>query len=260
MGFSAAAVGAVSSIASLGLKAGGQVTQGVATQQQDYTASQNYLLTAQATAENALVQSKTTAASYRYQGAEEEAQFGLQAGQLEEQASAETAAAQAGKLQSALVDVNARQTLTQQLGNTVVTRAAGGANPTSPTTAALLGYDYNVSEVSRTAQEATLGTQVAQEQAASAYESASANFAMVQGANAEDVANANARAATAFGTYNADVATYYGTYNAAQAQEAGNLGFLTGVFGAGSSVLGGLGQAFSSIGKTSAPTSAPATS
>jgi hypothetical protein len=65
MGFSAATVGVVSSVASLGLKAAGQATQGVAQQQQDYTASQNYLLQSQAAAENALLQAKTTATTYR---------------------------------------------------------------------------------------------------------------------------------------------------------------------------------------------------
>lgn len=244
MGFSAG-IASVSSLASMGLKAGGQVTQGVAQQQQDYTASQNYLLQSQAQAENAKVQAATTAASYQYQGAEQEAQFGLEAGQLSEEAAANTAAAQAGKLQASLVDVNARQTLTQQLGNVMVTRAAGGANPTSPTTSALLGYDTNVSNINRVSQEATINTQVSQEEAAAAYETASANFALVQGSNAADVANANAAAATAFGTYNAAAATTYGEFNAAQAESAGTLALATGLFGASSSVLGGLGQYYS---------------
>ena len=188
------------------------------------------------------MQAATTAGSYKYQGAEQEAQFGLESGQISEEAAANTAAAQAGKLQASLVDVNALQTLTQQLGNVMVARAAGGDNPTSPTTAALLGYDYKTSEINRTAQEATLGVQTEQEQAAAAYETASANFALVQGSNAADVANANAAAAEAFGTYNAAVATTYGEFNAAQAESAGTLALATGLFGASSSVLGGLGS------------------
>jgi hypothetical protein len=149
-----------------------------AQQQQDYTASQNYLLQGQATAENALLQAKTTATTYRYQGAEEEAQFGLESGQLTEEAAANMAAAKAGKLQASLVDVNARQSMVNSLSNIAVMRAAGGVNPTSPTTAAVEGYDYNVGEINRISQEATINTQTAQEQAAAAYETASANFAL----------------------------------------------------------------------------------
>jgi hypothetical protein len=220
MGFSAATVATVSSVASMGLKAGSDVTAGVAKADQDFVTAQNYQL-----------QGKTQATNYEYQGAEQEAQFELESGQLSEEAAANTVAAKAGKLQAALVDANARQTLTNQL-TVMVTRAAGGDNPTSPTTAALLGYDTNVSNINRNAQETTINAQTAEEEAAAAYETASANFALVQGTNAEDVADANARVAAAFGTLNAGAA-----------ENAGDLALATGAFGAGSDILGGLVKA-----------------
>ena len=78
MGFSAAGIGAAASVASLGMQAGSDITKGAATQFNDYTAAQNALLQAQATSENALLQSETQAAGYTYQGAQEQAQFGLE--------------------------------------------------------------------------------------------------------------------------------------------------------------------------------------
>lgn len=257
MGFSSIAsmVGVGASVASLGMSAASKAVSGQAVQVQDYTAAQNYQLQAQAQAQNALLSGSTQAANYSYAGAQQQAQFGLESGQLSEEASSNTAAAQAGELQAAMVDVSARQQLTQTLGNIATISAAGHTDLTSPTTEALMGYNYNVSELNRTSQEATINTQVAQEQAAAAYETASSQFALTQGANAEAMGAANAAMATAFGTYNADVALQYGNYNYAQAEAAGNMGLTMGYFGASSAVLGGISTAFTNV---PSPSTAPA--
>lgn len=200
MGAAAAASGA--SVASLGLKAGGDVLSGQATQAEDAVKAQNYL----------------------FQGQSQQEQFDIQSTGDIIQATGNETAAEFGTLQAKLVDVADRQNLVNTLGNISTITAAGHDDMTSPTTAALLGHATDDEELNRTSSEASINAQTAEETSAADYETQSANFALLQGASANE----------------------FGEYNAAAATNAGNIAATMGWINAGSDVLGGLGKAFAS--------------
>jgi hypothetical protein len=197
---SSAQAGSGLSVASLGLKGGSDIVSGFATQQLD-----------QQKAINAL-----------FQGEQQQAQFGIQSSQDIIQATGNETAAEFGKLQSDLTDASARQSLTQTLGNISVTRAAGGADLTSPTTAALEGHVTDIANINREAAVSSINAQTAEESAAAAYERQAANYALVQG-----------NAAGAMGQFN------YNSYN-----NAGNVAASMGILSGATDILGGLGKAF----------------
>jgi hypothetical protein len=201
MGAAAAPIAVGSSIASLGLKAGADITSGYATQQQD----------------------NVKAINAQYQGIQQKTQFDIQSGQDLMKASEEDTAAGFGKLQASMTDAAARENLTKTLGNISVTRAAGGADLTSPTTAALEGHVTDIANLNTEASEASINAQTAEEKAAADYNKQAAAYALVQG-----------NAAGAMGQFNAsaDVA-------------AGNTSASMGYLSAATDILGGLGKAFS---------------
>ena len=235
------------SIASAGFQSGYDIMAGQAQQQQDITAAQNYLLQGSSTATNALLAGNTAAANYIYQGAAQKAQFGLEAGQYEMTASNLRTAGEFGELQSQLIDTSARQQLSTTLGNIVTVRAAGGADVTSPTTSAILGATEATSEVNRLSGEAAVQQQSAQEFAGARYAEESANFALLQGSEAQAMATANANTAQQFGAYNASTALEYGSYNATQSTEAGNIALNMGYLKSSADMLGGLAKAASNF-------------
>lgn len=189
-----------SSVASLGMKAGSDILGGESAKQQHDTRATNYL----------------------YQGQREKAQFGIQSQQDIIAAEGNETAAEFGKLQASLTDASARENLTKTLGNISVTRAAGGADLTSPTTAALEGHVTEIADINREAAETSISSQTAQEKAAANYERAAAAFALKQG-----------QASEAMGQFNADRET-----------DAGGTAESMGFFNGAVDILGGLGKAF----------------
>jgi hypothetical protein len=191
------------SLASLGLKAGADVAAGEATQQQD----------------------NVKAINAQYQGIQQQSQFAVQSSQDLMHAGENETAAEFGKLQATLTDAAARENLTKTLGNISVTRAAGGADLTSPTTAALEGHVTNIADINREASEASINTQTAMEKASADYERQASAYALIQGNAAAGMGQFNA---------NADVA-------------AGNTSASMGWFNAATDILGGLGKAFAGL-------------
>lgn len=220
-----AAIGGGLSLASLGMKAGSDVAAGLAKQQEYEVKAENYLLG-----------STSQATNYRYQGEAQKEQFELQSGQDLMQASGAETAAEFGALRAAMTDASARQGMTNTLGNIAVTRAAGGADLTSPTTAALEGKVYGIENTNREAAVGSINTQTAEEKAAADYLRQASSFALMQGSRA-----------SAMGEYNAETALNFGAYNAGAARGAGATAADMGYFNAATDILGGLGKAFGSM-------------
>jgi hypothetical protein len=121
-----AAIAAGASVASLGMKAGSDVASGYAKKQE-----------LDVKAQNAILESTAKATNYRYQGEQQQTQFDIEAGKDTMLASHAETAAEFGELQAGMTDAAARRNLSTTLGNITTMRAAGGADFTSPTTAAL---------------------------------------------------------------------------------------------------------------------------
>lgn len=90
-------------------------------------------------------------------------------------------AAQFGQLQASLVDTSMRENLNIQLGNIDVIRAAGRVDPSSPTTAAVEDFNRMVGERQRTAQELSIRSQVAEDEASADYLQKAGSYAMLMG-------------------------------------------------------------------------------
>ena len=90
-------------------------------------------------------------------------------------------AAEFGRLQAGLVDTSMRENLNITLGNIDVIRAAGRVDPTSPTTAAVEDFNRMVGERQRTAQELSIRSQTAEDEASADYLSKAAAFAGFSG-------------------------------------------------------------------------------
>lgn len=107
-------------------------------------------------------------------------------------------AAEFGRLQAGLVDASMRENLNTTLGNIDVIRAAGRIDPTSPTTAAVLDFNRMVGERARTAQEVSIRSQAAEDEASSKYLREAGDYALKMGyLNAGvDVLKGVAKAAT----------------------------------------------------------------
>lgn len=241
-----AAVGAGLSVASLGMKAGSDVATGYAKKQEYDVKAQNYLLESSAKATNYELQATSAATNYRYQGQQQQTQFDITSGQDLMQASQATTAAEFGDLQASMTDAGARRQLSQTLGNITTMRAAGGADFTSPTTAALEGNVTGVSDLNRTAAMASIKGQTAQERAAADYLKQASDFALTQGANARAMGEYNATTAETYGKYNAETTRQYGAYNADAAHSLGDTAVTLGYMNASTDVLGGLGKMFGS--------------
>lgn len=215
-----AAVGAGASVAALGMKAGSDVATGYAKKQE-----------LDVKAQNAILESTSKATNYRYQGQQQEAQFDIESGKDLMQSSHAETAAQFGELQAGMTDAAARRNLNTTLGNITTMRAAGGADFTSPTTAALEGNVTGVSNLNRTAALASINAQTGEEKASAAYLKQASDFALLQGANARQMGEFNAKSAETYGQYNADAAHSLG-------DTAVNLGYMN----ATTDILGGLGK------------------
>lgn len=237
-----ATIAAGASVASLGMKAGTDVASGLAKQQEYGVKSTDYLLESSAKATNYELQATSQATNYRYQGEQQQAGFDITSGQDLMQASQADTAAQFGELQASMTDAGARRTLNTTLGNITTMRAAGGADFTSPTTAALEGNVTGVSNLNRTAALASINAQTGEEKAASAYLKQASDFALTQGASAAAMGEYNAKTAETYGKYNADTTRAYGQYNADAATGLGNTAATLGVMNAGTDILGGLGK------------------
>lgn len=116
----------------------------------------------------------------------------------EMQAAKAERAAEFGRLQAGLVDASMRENLNVTLGNIDVIRAAGRVDPTSPTTAAVEDYNRMVGERARTAQELSIRSQVAEDEASAQYLRQAGDFALTQGylSAGVDVLKGVAKAAT----------------------------------------------------------------
>jgi hypothetical protein len=90
-------------------------------------------------------------------------------------------AAEFGRLQANLVDASMRENLNVTLGNIDVIRAAGKVDPSSPTTAAVEDFNRMVGERQRTAQELSIRSQVAEDEASADYLKKAGDFALTQG-------------------------------------------------------------------------------
>ncbi len=220
----AAAVSSGLSLASMGMKAGADITAGYGTQQED-----------EVKAQNALLQGKTQATNYRFAGQQQKDQFGIESSRDLMQAGQADTAADFGKLQADMTDAAARDKLTTTLGNISVIRAAGGADLTSPTTAALQGHVTNIAEMNREAAVGSINAQTGQQKAAADYLRQASAFALTQGERAGKM-----------GEFNAETALTYGDYNAGAFRAAGDRAVDAGYMNAGIDILGGLGKAFGS--------------
>ncbi len=220
----AAAVASPLSVASLGMKAGSDIASGFGTQQQDEVKAQNYDL-----------QGQTQSTNYLFQGRQQQAQFGITSTQDLMKAGEADTAADFGKVQADMTDAAARDQLNKTLGNISVIRTAGGADLTSPTTAALEGHVTDIANMNRNAAVGSINTQSASERAAADYLRQASAFALMQGKEAGDM-----------GKYNADTALSFGEYNAGAARAAGDNAVTMGFLNAGGDVLGGLGKAYGS--------------
>jgi hypothetical protein len=241
-----AAVGAGLSVAALGMKAGSDVAAGQAKKQEYGVKSADYLLESSAKATNYELQATSAATNYRYQGQQQEAQFDITSGQDLMQASHATTAAEFGDLQASMTDAAARRGVNQTLGNITTMRAAGGADLSSPTTAALEGNITGVSNLNRSAAVASINAQSAEERASAAYLKQASDFALTQGASARAMGEYNATTAETYGKYNADTTRAYGEYNAKAASSLGDTAATLGYLNAGTDILGGLGKMFGS--------------
>lgn len=250
------------------MKGASDVAAGQAKQQEYGVKSADYLLESSAKATNYELQATSQATNYRaqgasaatnytYQGEQQQAGFDITSGQDLMQASHAETAAQFGELQAGMTDAAARRGLNTTLGNITTMRTAGGADFTSPTTAALEGNVTGVSNLNRTAAMASINAQTAEERSAAAYLKQASDFALTQGASARAMGDYNATTAKAYadynattaetyGKYNADQTRAYGDYNAKAALGLGNTAVTLGYMNATTDVLGGLGKAFGS--------------
>lgn len=248
----ASVISSGASLASMGMKAGGDVASGYAKAAEAKVKAQNFLTEGQTRAANYLTQGATAAANYRYRGDQELAQFGLESQADLMRASEADTAAKFGDLRAAMTDAGARQELSTALGNIATIRAAGGADFTSPTTAALEGRATGISDLNREAAVASIKGQSAEERAAADYLRQASAFALTQGQSAKTMGEFNATQALTYADFNAKTAMEYATRNAAAATTLGDTATGMGFMNAGSDVLGGLGKAFANF-RPSAP-------
>lgn len=111
------------------------------------------------------------------------------------QASRLEQAAEFGKTQAALTDTTMRQSLNTTLGNIEAVRAAAGIDPTSPTTAALMGQSTERADMQRMAAVGSIKAQNAEDLASAKYLHEAGDFAVTQSylKAATDVASAVAK-------------------------------------------------------------------
>jgi hypothetical protein len=90
-------------------------------------------------------------------------------------------AAEIGRQHALSTDVTMRQKMNIVLGNIEAIRAAGHADPTSPTTAALLDRERAAGDASRMAAVGSIRMQAAEDEAAAAYLKKAGDFAVTMG-------------------------------------------------------------------------------
>lgn len=185
--------------------------------QEGRSKSENYLLEGGSKSENYLLEGGAKATNYLYEGAAKKAEYGMTSAQDTFQGERAKRAAEFGKAQATATDLTMRDQLDQMLGNIDVIRAAGHADPTSPTSAAIKGYETDKSDRQRTAALVSLRSQVAEDEASADFFKQAAGFALTQGTAAEEMAKYNAGIATTYAERNAATARDYATRNAATA-------------------------------------------
>lgn len=230
------------SVASLGLSAASSVVAGEGRADQYRTQAENYRLRGAADSENYLLEGSAKATNYLYEGAAKKAEYGVTAAQDTFQAERADRAAAFGKAQATATDATMRDQLNQTLGNIDVIRAAGHADPTSPTTAAVKGYETGKSDRQRMAALVSIRSQVSEDEASSAFFKQAAGFALTQGTAAEEMAKYNAGVATTYATRNAATARRYAAANAGAAESAADTAETTGFLNAAAGIFGGLAR------------------
>jgi hypothetical protein len=179
----------------------------------------NYELKGNADATNYKLQGDTAAQNYRYQGKTQQQQFGVQSTEDLIRAGEADTAANFGDLQASMTDAGARQQLATALGNIATIRAAGGADFTSPTTAALMGRATGISDLNREAAVSSINAQTAEERASASYLRQASEFALTQGRDAATMGEFNASTAERFGDYNANEARTFADFNSGVAKQ-----------------------------------------
>lgn len=89
-------------------------------------------------------------------------------------------AAEFGRLQATLTDTTMRERLNTVIGNIEAVRAAGHVDPTSPSVGAVEDWQTKISDRQRIAQDVTLRSQAASDDAAAAYLRKAGDFAVTQ--------------------------------------------------------------------------------
>lgn len=89
-------------------------------------------------------------------------------------------AAKFGRLQADLTDTTLREQLNVTLSNIDAIRAGGNIDPRSPTGAAITDRNIAISERQRVAQEASLRSQAASDEASARYLRSAGDFALTQ--------------------------------------------------------------------------------
>lgn len=220
MGAAAAPIAAVSSIASIGLKAGADVMEGRAKQEEYETKAQNAILESRIKSENLL-----------YEGTATQQKFQLEASSSEMNADRADRAAEFGKVQASLTGASFTDDLNRTLGQIEVMRAAANTDPSSATGAAVMGAQRDKSDLARRAAMMSQYGQIAEDEAGAKYLRDAAKFSLFQGQTAKD-----------FSVKNAKMVTEYGDYNASRARDAGAAAAKAGKMKAVIGVVSGIGK------------------
>lgn len=243
MGEAAAPIAAVASIGALGLSAYSSVTSGQAKSAELQTKAQNYLLEGTAKATNYELEGAAKSTNYLYQGAAQKAQYGAESSNEEMQAQRAERSATLGRTQADLTDATLRDQLATTLGNISVIRAAGHIDPSSPTSAAVMGYEARKADLQREAALTSIHAQVTEDEASAAYLHKAAAFSLTQGSVAEQMAKYNSDTALSYAKYNAAITRQFANLNANSAMAGADTAETTGWLNAGSTILGGVGKA-----------------
>lgn len=117
------------------------------------------------------------------------------------QASRLQQAAAFGETQASLTDTTLRQNLNTTLGNIEAVRSAAGADPTSPTSIALMDQSTSRSDTQRMAAVGSIKAQNAEDLASADYLKRAGDFAVTQSylSAATDIAGGASKAFTAKG-------------------------------------------------------------
>lgn len=248
MGAAAAPIAAVSSIASIGLKAGGDVMEGRAKQEEYETKAQNAILESRIRAENYRQDAYIKSENSLYEGKATQQKYQLEASSDEMKAGQADRAVEFGKVQATLTGASFADDLNRTLGQIEVMRAAANTDPMSPTGAAVAGAQRDKSDLARKAAMVSQYGQIAEDEAGAKYLRDAAKFALFQGDTARAFGEKNAATVLEFGEKNAKMVTEYGDINAQRAREAGSAAAKAGKLKAITGVVSGIGKMAGGMG------------